>query len=113
MSNMVQDAPTAFGPLPDGPNRRTVQQIEGPTDVAAIVPVTIVSNSRLLREGLVRLLAAFDGISVIAEYPSDSIAIACTPNPEGHVVLLDGGIGQEAAIHWSQALGKLTPPACV
>jgi DNA-binding NarL/FixJ family response regulator len=78
-----------------------------------VIPVSVVSNSRLLREGLVRLLGSFEKVNVIAEYARESLVAACKRNPPGHVVLLDGGIGQPAAIQWTQALRALSPPAQV
>ena len=78
----------------------------------ARIPVSIVSNSLLLRDGLVALLAPHIDLSLVGSYSPDLPSMAL-PNPVGHVVLLDGGIGRAGAIGWTRYWRHLTPPAHV
>lgn len=77
------------------------------------IAVSIVSNSRLLSEGLVELLATRINIRLLAIYPSEPIARTQPVNPPGHVVLLDGNIGRAAAKDWTYFWRHCTPPANV
>ena len=76
------------------------------------VPVSIVSHSLLLRDGLVALLAPHIDLLLIGSYAPEPPSILL-PNPPGHVVLLDGGIGRAGAIGWTRYWRHLTPPAHV
>lgn len=77
------------------------------------IAVSIVSNSRLLSEGLIELLAARIDLRVLAIYPSDPLATMQLASPPGHVVLLDGNIGRVAARAWTHYWRRITPPANV
>ncbi len=77
------------------------------------VTISIVSNSRLLREGLIELLSAYLNLRLLGTYAGLPESGRQVPNPEGHVILLDSGIGQDAAIAWTRWWRNLAPPACV
>jgi DNA-binding NarL/FixJ family response regulator len=82
-------------------------------DDAEAIPLTIVSRSRLLREGLATLLCASDRARLVGLYADDPDAVTSAANPTGHVVLLDSGMGKDAALHWTRFWRGLTPPAHV
>jgi DNA-binding NarL/FixJ family response regulator len=75
--------------------------------------VSVVSNSVLLREGLVALLATHIDIQLAGSYSAGPVVPLDPPNPPGHVVLLDGAIGLQAAAHWACFWRGLDPPAHV
>lgn len=77
------------------------------------IPITIISNSRLLCDGLMALLAPLVDLRLVGTYSSDTHFTTPPPNPDGHIVLLDSGIGQEAAADWTRYWRDLDPPACV
>jgi DNA-binding NarL/FixJ family response regulator len=73
-----------------------------------------VSNSRLLREGLIVLLAAYADLRLVGSYAGVAEATRILPNPPDHVVLLDAcSLGQETAAAWTRYWRGLTPPARV
>jgi two-component system, NarL family, nitrate/nitrite response regulator NarL len=76
-------------------------------------PVSIVSNSLLLREGLAALLGAHTQLRLVASFPGQPVNVAARANPAGHVVLVDNTIGHQASIDWTLGLSHLTPPALV
>jgi len=65
-----------------------------------ITPITIVSHSRLLRDGLVTLLAPHLRVHLIGGYGGNAKPDAQMPSPHRHIVLIDSGIGQEFAALW-------------
>lgn len=74
------------------------------------IPISIVSNSSILREGLTRLLSECIDIRLIGIYTSEIEWGDQLPNPAGHMVLLDSGIGLERAVAWTQFWrGRPTP----
>jgi DNA-binding NarL/FixJ family response regulator len=77
------------------------------------IAVSVISNSRLFREGIVSLLEAHLTLHMIGSYTGAVDYNDTLPNPEGHVVLLDSGIGQQAAITWTRRWRNLVPPAFV
>jgi DNA-binding NarL/FixJ family response regulator len=77
------------------------------------VAMSIVSNSRLLSEGLPRLLSPHLQPDLIATYQGKFQVQAPLPNPKGHIVLLDIGIGRAEAVAWTRYWRGLMPPACV
>jgi DNA-binding NarL/FixJ family response regulator len=77
------------------------------------IAISIVSNSCLLREGLVALLRSHIDIALVAAYTGESMLESEPPNPPGHMVLVDSGIGQAAALAWTRFWCCRTPPACV
>jgi DNA-binding NarL/FixJ family response regulator len=81
--------------------------------VPAPVPVSLVSNSGLLREGLVSVLAPHIEVRLVQSYAGGLWPGAELPNPVGHVVLVDGGIGADAGQRWVRYWRGLTPPAHV
>jgi DNA-binding NarL/FixJ family response regulator len=80
---------------------------------ADVIPVSIVSNSCLLRDGLARLLTPHAQLNIFARYPGQPITTSSWPNPVGHQVLLDATVGQQQSINWIRALRQLSPPAHV
>jgi DNA-binding NarL/FixJ family response regulator len=77
------------------------------------IAISIVSNSCLLREGLVALLATHIDISLVAAYEDEPAPLIAPPNPPGHVVLIDSGLGHAAALAWTRFWRLQTPPAYV
>jgi two-component system, NarL family, nitrate/nitrite response regulator NarL len=63
--------------------------------------ITVVSNSRLLREGLVKLLEPHLFLTLVGTYPGTPVPTFGLPSPDGHVVLLDSGLGTAAAVEWT------------
>jgi len=81
--------------------------------MAPQIAISIVSNSCLLREGLVALLRTYIDLALIAAYDGE-LAHPYEPlNPPGHMVLVDSGIGQVAALAWTRFWCCRTPPAAV
>jgi DNA-binding NarL/FixJ family response regulator len=74
------------------------------------VAVSIVSNNQLLRQGLLALLAKQMDLRIVGSYSGELCAISDLPNPLGHLVLLDGSLGQETAVNWIQLWRALIPP---
>lgn len=65
------------------------------------VPISFISNSRLLFEGLSLLLAEHITFNLIAHYTSEAEQDTQLPNPDQHIVLLDSSIGQDNALLWT------------
>lgn len=84
-------------------------QVEAAADV---VNLSIVSNSRLLRDGLVALMSTHMELCLVGSYAGDLREVAGleVANPSGHVVLLDAAIGQERAIAWTSYWRGLAGP---
>ena len=70
------------------------------TELPATFALSVVSNSLLLREGLLTLLSAYVPVALVATYPGQPCASEALPNPSDHIVLLDGGIGRTNAVAW-------------
>ncbi len=85
---------------------------EGAAQIAPVA-ISIVSNSRLLRESLVALMAPYIDLFLVDTYSASPVAPSLLSNPLGHVLLLDGGIGRDAAIAWIRLARGLVPPAQV
>lgn len=64
------------------------------------IPLSIVSNSPLLREGLAMMLGQHLNIQLLGSYASEHPITPPLPNPAGHVVLIDGALGPENALRW-------------
>jgi DNA-binding NarL/FixJ family response regulator len=77
------------------------------------ITIGIVSNSCLLRDGLVALLRTHMDIVLVAAYTGELPQSSEPPNPPGHMVLIDSGIGQAAALAWTRFWCCRTPPAAV
>lgn len=77
------------------------------------IAISIISNSRLLGEGLLELLAARLSIWPLGIYRGDPVAGASLKNPPGHIVLLDGNIGRVASAEWTCFWRGQTPQAKV
>jgi DNA-binding NarL/FixJ family response regulator len=92
------------------PQVRPVPESQTRTDTVAI---SIVSRSLLLRDGLVSLLSKHLSLALVGTYTGESKVTANMPNPPGHVVLLDSGIGRDLAIAQTQQWRSISPPAKV
>lgn len=66
----------------------------------ASIAVSFVSNSCLLCEGLISLLSAHIDLWVVGRYTSETMLPPACTFPANHVVLLDSGVGQAAALSW-------------
>jgi len=70
-----------------------------PQDISELtIPLSIISDSLLLREGLLNVLAGHMAFCLVGTYAGDVLADGALPNPEHHIVLLDAGIGTENAL---------------
>lgn len=89
--------------------------IEGnlPGKDTSAIAISIVSNSRLLGEGLLALLSPHLRVLLIGTYSGEFRISLPLPNPEGHVVLLDSSVGHPEAIAWTRHWRGLVPPALV
>jgi DNA-binding NarL/FixJ family response regulator len=81
--------------------------------VTETVAVSIVSNSRLLSDGLLTLLSARIKLHAVAHYYAVSPIDRHLPNPTGHTVLIDGNIGRKWVQTWTHHWRMCTPPANV
>ncbi len=75
------------------------------------VPLVIVSNSQIVCEGLLTGLKQH-----LAIQPAAVVSAEADPPPAAHenlVVLIDSGIGEQAAHHWTQFYRSQKPPAHV
>ncbi len=76
--------------------------------------LSIVTNSRLLSEGLISLLQTHLSLSHLHIYAGDLQVSAALPNPAGHVILLDSSIGRGIVIEHIKGWRKLaSAPAVV
>jgi DNA-binding NarL/FixJ family response regulator len=62
--------------------------------------MSIVSNCRLLREGLAVMLKEHLTLSIVGYYLAADVQSPDLPNPKGHIVLLDSNIGTMACLDW-------------
>jgi two-component system nitrate/nitrite response regulator NarL len=84
-----------------------------PTGTSTPLSLSIVSNSRLLREGLSVLLATYLDFRVAGSYAASAISVPLYPVATGQVALLDGVMGRERAVVWTRRWRSLSPPAQV
>lgn len=77
------------------------------------IPISIISNSQLLREGLAALLARHLNLQLIGSYAGPADAPISLPKPTGHIVLLDANLGQHNALAWTTRWCNIDPPAHV
>lgn len=90
---------TASSSLLPGTTDRPVEPARTRSAEEAIA-LSIVSHSRLLREGLVFLLAPHLLVRLVGSYTGSTPPDDRMPNPHFHVVLIDSGIGQDSAMLW-------------
>ncbi|HVO42408.1 MAG TPA: response regulator transcription factor [Aggregatilineales bacterium] len=83
-------------------------------------PVSVVSNSQLLREGLIPLLEKHLPIDFIACFGGQFTDLAenaeidwDATNPPDHVVLVDCGLGRETTLSWTRFWRQRLPAAHV
>ena len=78
-----------------------------------MIPYSIVSASKLFRDGLAALLGEQRNLKPVGCYPALPVEVNGKPNPPGHVVLIDGALSPENLIAWSRVWRTATPPARV
>ena len=111
VSPSVNDACAHETSLPD-----TVDQSAGTARLQSAgeaTPISIVSHSRLLREGLATLLAPYLSVRLVGSYAGNTPLDEWMPNPQGHVVLIDTGIGHDRAGLWTRWWRSQPAPAPV
>jgi DNA-binding NarL/FixJ family response regulator len=64
--------------------------------------ISIVSNSRLLREGIQLLLAQYLACRLAGEYPASPCPAVAVQHPDNHIALIDSGIGWELSRQWTR-----------
>jgi DNA-binding NarL/FixJ family response regulator len=64
------------------------------------IAISIVSNSRLFRDGVITLLCSHLEFDIAGSYAGDITTYDYIPNPQGHIVLLDTNIGRTSALTW-------------
>ena len=96
-----------------GGHRQSNGRPEQAAPAQKMIALSVVSNSRLMREGLVTLLRAHIHVWLAGAYSGEPDIETALANPADHVVLLDSGVGQEAACAWTRLWTGLTPPARV
>ncbi|MBZ0316585.1 MAG: response regulator transcription factor [Anaerolineae bacterium] len=77
------------------------------------IPVSFVSNSQLLREGLLTLLSPYVALQLVGTYSETVAEKDSFLNPPSHIVLLDNGMGREACLEWVRFCYLLDSPARV
>jgi DNA-binding NarL/FixJ family response regulator len=89
------------------------REVNPPREEAPPIAISIVSNSRLLNEGLFTLLLPHLSLNLVGFYSGEFNVSSPPLNPLDHVVLLDSGIGWAAAIAWTRYWRGLIPSAFV
>lgn len=77
------------------------------------IPVSIISGSLLLRDGLISLLKQHISIHLVGSYEGAFEPTIARPNPAGHIALLDSSIGLDNALAWTRWWQRLEPPTAV
>ncbi len=72
------------------------------TDDKSPILISVISQSRLLREGLIALIHPHLNVSLAGGYTGNADPATVTLNPLPQVVLIDGGLGQEVAARWTR-----------
>lgn len=73
------------------------------------VPVCIISDSCLLREGLAQLIAPHLKLQILHVAPSEPVNLSGLPPVRGQVVVIDCAIGQTATMNWIEHCRSLSP----
>ncbi len=81
---------------------RPVETQEAAAARSGVLAVSIVSDSRILREGIQKLLAEHLHFSLVGEYSGCVFPDNNLPAYGLHVVLIDCGVGREAAVAWTR-----------
>jgi DNA-binding NarL/FixJ family response regulator len=81
--------------------------------MAGGVAISIVSDSRLLSDGLFTLLSTLIALHPVAHYYTATPQDKSLPNPKGHIVLIDGSMGRQVAQSWARYWRACIPPAHV
>lgn len=79
----------------------------------ACVHLSIVSSSRLLRDGLAALLTPRISMCLVGSYAGEEMSLGGQANPADHVVLLDSGVGGSQAVAWTTWWRSQMPAAGV
>src|SRR5690349_3405471 len=83
-------------------------------EVEATIPLSIVSNSLLLREGLLLLLKPYLNARCVGSYSGSGVKNdPSRPNPSGHIALVDSNLGKETTLEWIGYWKNLLVPALV
>ncbi|NTU85367.1 MAG: response regulator transcription factor [Chloroflexales bacterium] len=93
--------------------REREEAISAETHAAPPIPISVVSSSQLLREGLASLLPRYLALHIVGRYAGLASAPLDLPNPPGHVVLVDGSLGLAETSAWTQRWRRLSKPAIV
>ena len=81
---------------------KPVETQEAAAAAHGVLAVSIVSNSRILREGIQKLLAEHLHFSLVGAYSGRELPDCSLPPFERHVALVDCGVGREAAVAWTR-----------
>ncbi len=73
-----------------------------PVDQKSVIHMSIVSNSKLLRDGLIPLLTPRLDFLLVGSYAGDPPTSTLLPCPMAHVALLDAGMGEQRTLRWIQ-----------
>lgn len=82
------------------------RNIYGNNASAEAIVLSIITNSLLLSEGLVLLLSEFVKLSLLATYKFDTTLTTSLPNPNNHIILIDGNCPDNMLIQCLQDCAK-------
>lgn len=82
-------------------------------DEDSAIAVSIMSNRRLVSEGLFALLSTQLNLKLVGAYSYESDLRSAPPSPQGHVVLLDSTAGHDVVTAWTRYWRRQIPPANV
>jgi DNA-binding NarL/FixJ family response regulator len=112
--HLLRDQPISNGgPVPTAAPDASRSKHARPISPAGPVAATLITNSRLLADALPELLAGHLELRLVATCTGRSPVGQDLLNPPGHIVLLDAGIGLEAAVRWTHYWRRQAPPAFV
>lgn len=83
------------------------------TPQTSTIWISLVSNSRLLQDGLATLLREYLEFQLVGTYTSDLDPMMELNNPAFHIVLVDAHIGYKQTLEWIHYWHSRYPPACV
>lgn len=80
-----------------------------PEDQNNLTHMSIVSNSKLLRDGLIPLLTPLMDFLLVGSYSGDPPESTLLPCPIAHVAILDAGMGEQRTLRWIQHWCSIRP----
>lgn len=83
------------------------------TQSSVPIPISIISNSHFLVEGLIAALMPRINFELLATYNGQMKINDHLINPQGHVILIDGTIGQTLATRWTHYWRNQQPEGAV